>query len=110
MFNEISRQRAMQIIDEHFPHLSNVTSLLLAEPTKCYYILPNGEWKHFNQEEGLLQGFPFSPVFAALILHSIISKIDTSLRDRARKGKAQGILLDDKKGEISQISWHMSMT
>ena len=76
MFNEISREEAMNIVNTHFPHLTNVTSLLLNDPTVCYYLNPDGTWKNFLQEEGLPQGCPFSPVFAALVLHTIMEKLD----------------------------------
>ena len=91
MFNEVSRQKATEIIRRHFPHLSNYTELLLNDPTQCWYLLPDGEWDFFCQEEGLPQGCPFSPVFAALVLNTIIKSIDKLLRHLAKirlnKGK-----------------------
>ena len=87
MFNEISREEAKNIINTHFPHLSNVTSLLINDPTVCYYLSPDGSWQHLLQEEGLPQGCPFSPVFAALVLHTIIHKLDKLLRKRAKTRK-----------------------
>jgi len=103
MFNEISREEAMNIINTHFPHLADVTSLLLNEPTVCYYLNPDGKWKYFLQEEGLPQGCPFSPVFAALVLHTIIEKLDKKLRHRAQTRKLKKILLDDKEGGITNL-------
>ena len=73
MFNEISRERALDNINTHFPQLSQIAKTLLSEPTTCHYMEPNGEWSHFQQEEGLPQGCPFSPVFAALGLYTIIN-------------------------------------
>ena len=73
---KISREEVMNIINKHLPHLINVTSLLLNDPAVCYYLNPDGTWKHFLQEEELPQGCPFSPVFAALVLHTIMEKID----------------------------------
>ena len=103
MFNEISRDEAMNIINTHFPHLTKVTSLLLNDPTVCYYLNPDGKWKHFLQEEGLPQGCPFSPVFAALVLHTIMEKLDKKLRHRAHIRKSKKILLDDKEGGITNL-------
>ena len=79
MFNEISRERALDIINNHFPHLAKMSNVLI-EPTTCYYLEPNGNWNSFKQLEGLPQGCPFSPVFAALVLNEIIIKLDKSLR------------------------------
>ena len=103
MFNEISRQKAMEIINIHFPHLSNYTNLLLQDPTHCWYLLPNGGWQFFEQEEGLPQGCPFSPVFAALVLHTIIQPIDKMLRKRAATRLKNKITGDDNKGGITNL-------
>ena len=103
MFNEISRTKAMEIIDEHFTHLSAYTKLLLNEPTQCWYLLPDGNWNFFHQEEGLPQGCPFSPVFAALVLNTIIKPIDKQLRQRAHQTKLKGNPGDDNNGGITNL-------
>ena len=76
MFNEISREEALNIINTHFPHLIGVTLLLMNDPTVCYFLNPDGTWKLFLQEEGIPQDCPCSPVFAALVLHTIMKKLD----------------------------------
>ena len=103
MFNEISRERAQNIIDCHFPHLSHMGNLLLSEPTTCYFLEPDGQWNHFIQEEGLPQGCPFSPLFAALVLHTIIVELDAKLRKRAETRKQGKKFLDDKEGGITNL-------
>ena len=103
MFNEIPRERALDIINKHFPNISNLANLLLSEPTTCLYQDPDGEWKSFQQEEGLPQGCPFSPVLAALVLNTIITKLDVLLRERARLRKLKKILLDDNEGGITNL-------
>ena len=103
MFNEISRERALEIIDTHFPQLSHLAHLLLSEPTACWYMTPNGEWKYFNQKEGLPQGCPFSPILAALVLNLIITKLDVKLRARAAKRKQILVPLDDKEGGVTNL-------
>jgi hypothetical protein len=103
MFNEVSRQKAMEIIDTHFKHLSPYTKLLLQDPTQCWYLLPDGNWSFFTQNEGLPQGCLFSPVFAALVLNTIIKPIDKKLRARANERKLNGNLGDDKKGGITNL-------
>ena len=80
MFNEISREEAMNIINTHFPHISNVASSLINYPTVCYYLNPDGTWKHFLKDEELPQGYPFSPVFAALVIHTVMNKLDKQLK------------------------------
>ena len=87
MFNKISRERALDIINTHFPQLSQIANTLLAKPTTCHYMEPNGEWSHFQQGEGLPQGCPFSPVLAALVLNIIIKNLDKQIRARAAQRK-----------------------
>ena len=103
MFNEISRQKTKEIISNNFPHLIKYTNLLINEPTQCWYLKPSGGWDFFNQEEGLPQGCPFSPVFAALVLHSIIKPIDKELKKRAQTRYEKGLLGDDKKGSRTNL-------
>ena len=103
MFNEVSRQKAAEIIRRHFPHLSNYTELLLNDPTQCQYLLPDGEWDFFYQEEGLPHGRPFSPVFAALVLNTIIKPINKLLRHRAKIRLNQGKTGDDNNGGITNL-------
>ena len=103
MFNEISRERALDIIGTHFPQLSQLAHILLSEPTACWYMTPNGEWKYFNQKEDLPQGYPFSPILAALVLNFIITKLDVKLRTRAAKRIQMLIPLDDKEGGVTHL-------
>ena len=103
MFNEIPRERALDIINTHFPQLSQLANILLSEPTACWYMTPNGKWKYFHQEEGLPQGCPFSAILAALVLNIIIKTLDVKLRQRAAKRKQNDMLLDDKEGGITNL-------
>ena len=103
MFNEISRERALDILHTHFPQLSHIANILLSEPTTCHYMEPNGRWSQFQQEEGLPQGCPFSPVLAALVLNILIKELDLKLRSRAAKRKQNKTLLDDNEGGITNL-------
>ena len=103
MFNEISRERAMDIIKANFPHLTGISELLLNNPTECHYLKPNGDWEYFEQEEGLPQGCPFSPVFASLVLNTIIKSLDDSLKQRAKIRKRNKIFLDDGEGGMTNL-------
>ena len=64
---------------------------------------PNGRWSQSQQEEGLPQGCPFSPVLAALVLNILIKELDLKLRSRAAKRKQNKILLDDNEGGITNL-------
>ena len=103
MFNEIPRERALDIINTHFQNIADLANLLLSEPTTCSYRDPNGEWKSFQQDEGLPRGCAFSPVLAALVLNTIITKLDKLLIERAQQRKSKKITVDDKKVEITNL-------
>ena len=103
MFNKLFQEEAMSIIDTHFPHLGKFTSLLINNPTVSYYYKPDWTWKHFLQEEGWPQGFPFSPVFSALVLHTIIHELYKQLRKRAQIHKLKNVYLDDKEGGTTNL-------
>ena len=103
MFNKTSRERARDIIKTNFPHLLNISDLLLNDPTECHYLKPNREWGFFEQEEGLPQGCPFSPVFASLVLNTIIKSLDESLKKRATSRKRKKIFLDDGDGGVTNL-------
>ena len=52
MFNEIFRQKAMEIIEKHFTHLSQYTKLIRNDRTQCWFLLADGNWNFLNQNEG----------------------------------------------------------
>ena len=62
--------------------------------------MENGEWRIIAVTEGFSQGCPASPVFAALVLHEILSKIQPELEKRTLQRKAAGDLGDDGHGSI----------
>ena len=103
MFNEISRERELDIINTYFLHLSHIANILLLQSTTCYYMIPNGKWRSFEQKECHPQGFPFSPVIAALVLNLVVTKLDKHLRGKSQVRKLQQILLDDREGRITNL-------
>ena len=103
IFNEISRERALYIINTHFPHLSHIANTLLIHSTTCYYLTPNGRWISFQQEEGIPQWCSLRPVLAVFFLNLVIRKLDEDLRKRAAARKVNKILLDDQEGGITNL-------
>ena len=85
MFNAVSRERLREIISEKFP---------------TFVRLENGEWRIIAVTEGFSQGCPASPVFAALALHDILSKIQPELERQAIQRKAAGDLGDNGHSSI----------
>lgn len=68
-----------------------------------FYQKPNGIWDHFQQIEGLPQGYPLIPVCASLIINSILQELDIKLRERAKIRKNKGEYLDDHEGGITNL-------
>ena len=56
-----------------------------------------------HTKERLPQGCPLSPLFAALVLYTIIYQLDKSLRNRSKVRKKKNTYLDDGKGGISNL-------
>jgi hypothetical protein len=100
MFNAVSRERLREIISEKFPTLEAYADLIYDGAGETFVRLENGEWTVIPVTEGFSQGCPASPVFAALVLHDILSKIQPELQARAEQRKANGDPGDDKFGSI----------
>ncbi|KAL7501804.1 hypothetical protein ACHAXN_000136 [Cyclotella atomus] len=100
MFNAVSRERLREIIAEKFPTLEPYADLIYDGPGETFVRMENGEWRIIAVTEGFSQGCPASPVFAALVLHDILSKIQPELEKRALQRKAAGDLGDDGHGSI----------
>ena len=103
MFNAVSRERLRQVIAEKFPSLEAFADLIYEEPGKQFYKWEDGSWSSITVEEGFSQGCPASPVFAAIVLHEILSKIYPELLERAKQRKLSGDDGDDGMGGIAII-------
>jgi hypothetical protein len=98
MFNAVSRERLREIISQKFPTLEAYSDLIYDGNGETFVRLENGEWTVIPVEEGFSQGCPASPVFAALVLHDILSTIQPELERRAAQRKALGDNGDDGLG------------
>jgi hypothetical protein len=88
MFNAVSRERLREIISEKFPTLEAYSDLIYDGNGETFVRLENGQWTVIPVSEGFSQGCPASPVFAALVLHDILSTIQPKLVRRAEQRKA----------------------
>lgn len=101
MFNAISRQKLREIMHKRFPELENFADMLYENDGRTAVKLVDGSWRYIAVCEGFAQGCPMSPVFAAIVLNEILSKVDADLRDRAKARKAAGVWGDDGNGGVT---------
>jgi hypothetical protein len=101
MFNEISRDDILDIIAIAFPEFLPLATMLYNECGDVWLKLDTNEWTAISMEEGANQGCPPSSTFAALVLHTVIAPIATSLHQRAAARLASGDPGDDGLGGVS---------
>ena len=101
MFNAISREKLREIISELFLSLEPFADLIYDGVGYTYVKLEDGTWVTIPVAEGFSQGCPASPVFAAIVLHVILSQIYPELEHRAAQRKANGEQGDDEMGGLA---------
>ena len=100
MFNAVSRERLREIIAEKFPSLEAFADLIYDDFGETIVRLEDGTWTSIPVEEGFSQGCPASPVFAAIVLNEILSKIYGELEERAKQRLKDGDKGDDNLGSL----------
>ena len=84
MFNEISRVKAREELEIHFPHLLYLFDRLYPLSGNLnYYLKPDGTWGSFLQKEGFAQGCPLGPFLSALVLLRLLTDLQAELDARA---------------------------
>jgi hypothetical protein len=103
MFNAVSRERLREIISAKFPTLEAFADVIYKDSGQTFVRLENGEWEIIPVTEGLTQGCPVSPVFAAIVLNDILSTIQQELNLRTEQRKINGEPGDDNLGTLGII-------
>ena len=103
MFNTISQQKLCQIIATEFPEWSPFADILYEKKSWTQVCKEDGLWEVIEVQEGSAQGCPVSPVFAALVLNSILQQINTDLTVQANERKSPGQPLNDSKRGLPLI-------
>jgi hypothetical protein len=103
MFNAISRERLREIIAADFPSLEGFADMLYDEDGETYVKMEDGSWAVIPVTEGFAQGCPVSPLFAAIVLNSIIQKIQPMLETKAKERLRNNDTGDDSQGTIGLI-------
>eukprot|EP00956_Cyclotella_meneghiniana_P026978 scaffold59555_cov23-Cyclotella_meneghiniana.AAC.1 len=103
MFNAASREELCEIIANVFPTLEGFADMLYEEDGQTYVRMGDGSWTVIGVKEGFSQGCPLSPVFAALVLNSILTKLQPELDARAKARLAAGDEGDDGHGSVGLV-------
>ena len=98
MFNEISRDKILQVIQAKFPKMLPLVSLLYSDPGTVFFRMADGTWNTQSMAEGVNQGCPLSSILAALVLHEVLAPIDAKLKIRAANRRQQQNTGDDDAG------------
>ena len=91
------------IILEKFPTLEPYADLIYDGAGETFVRLEDGKQVIIPVAEGFSQGCPASPVFAAIVLHDILSCIQCELEARAAQRKAHSDCDDDGMGSLGII-------
>ena len=111
MFNEISREKILQVIQAKFPEMLPLVSLLYSDPGTVFFPMADGTWHTQSMAEGVNQGCPLSSILAALVLHEVLAPIDAKLKLRAVNHLRLQNKGDDETGGVKHIiPWRTSMT
>ena len=82
MFNAVSREKLRDILANKFPELENFTNVLYDDYRLTCIKKDDGTWLQIPVKEGFAQGCPMSPIFAAIVLGFIVTKIEKELHEQ----------------------------
>jgi hypothetical protein len=103
MFNNISREELFNIVHNHFPELTPLTTLIYEQPADVHFKWENDKWKSIAMQEGVNQGCPLSSTFASLVLNRILQPLSKLLEQRATERLNNGDPGDDGFGGITHL-------
>ncbi|KAL7553176.1 hypothetical protein ACHAWF_017394, partial [Thalassiosira exigua] len=111
MFNEMSREEVMDILEEEYPELVALCWLLYGDGNSVYFNWADGTWRRISVWEGLNQGCPLSGLLAALVMGRIVRPVDELLRARAAARLADNNPGDDGHGGVTHfMGWVDDLT
>ncbi len=107
MFNAVSCKGLFDIINKDFLELSELTHLVYADSRDVFFKWYQVSWKLLQMKEGVNQGCPLSPIFAALVLHCIVKLLEEQLQQRAAAHLANGIPGNAGFGSLAHLFAYM---
>jgi hypothetical protein len=102
-FNSVSREAFFKVIADSFPEILPLTTLFYEQAGTVHHKWADGTWRTLLMEEGVSQGCPLSPIFASLVVSTLLQPLDIELRERAATRLRNGDPGDDGFGGITHL-------
>jgi hypothetical protein len=102
-FNSVSREAFFKVIEDSFPEILPLTTLFYEQAGTVHHKWADGTWRTLLMEEGVSQGCPLSPIFASLVVSTLLQPLDIELRERATTRLRNGDPGDDGLGGITHL-------
>ena len=103
MFNVFSCQQLQMIMVELFPELELFADCLYSNFGKTCVKKDHGSWFHIAVKEGFAQGCSASPVFAALVLRHILTKVEVDMQPLVYTNNSFNNAHDDGLGGVPHV-------
>jgi hypothetical protein len=113
MFNTVSRKACHSVLVAHdkFSTLIPFFDIIYSVNNPCWHRQPDGTFATFDQAEGFTQGCPLSPFFTCLVLHILLTDLNTSLRLHALTRHTDHTFPgDDGMGSLAQTKSYLNNT
>ena len=102
-FNSVSREEFFKVITDSFPEILPVTTLFYEQAGTVHHKWADGTWRTLLMVEGVSQGCPLSPIFASLVVSTLLQPLDIELREQAATRLRNGDPGDDGFGGITHL-------
>jgi hypothetical protein len=102
-FNSVSCEEFFKVITDSFPEIPPLTTLFYEKAGTVHHKWADGTWRTLLMEEGISQGCPLSPIFASLVVSTLLQPLDIKLRDQAATRLRNGDPGDDGFGGITHL-------
>ncbi len=102
-FNSVSLEAFFKVIEDSFPKILLLTTLFYEQAGTVHHKWADGTWRTLLMKEGVSQGCPLSPIFASLVVSTLLQPLDIKLRERAATRLRNGDPGDDGLGGITHL-------
>jgi len=80
-FNSVSCEAFFKVIEDSFPKILPLITLFYEQAGTVHHKWADGTWRTLLMEEGISQGCPLSPIFALLVVSTLLQPLDIKVRE-----------------------------